>query len=123
MIFPASGRLAFVLAPTGLTAVAAPAERTKLFSYLLRISAGATSLVTAARISRHRTSIDWPPKVSGSLSLKYVSHQQKSALHEWLFNVVADSAKQNALLAQPPEAVARLKKQFAAWEIEVRPTR
>jgi N-acetylgalactosamine-6-sulfatase len=54
---------------------------------------------------------------------KYVSHQQKGTVQEWLFNVVADSAEQNDLLAQQPETVARLKKQLVAWEGEVRPTR
>ena len=68
-----------------------------------------------------RANFTWRAVREGDL--KYVSYQQKDTLQEWLFNIVADSAEQNDLLAQQPETVARLKKQLAAWEIAVRPTR
>lgn len=55
--------------------------------------------------------------------MKYVSHEEKGELEEWLFNIAQDPAEQNDLLAQNPETVSRLKKQLVAWETEVRPTR
>jgi N-acetylgalactosamine-6-sulfatase len=68
-----------------------------------------------------RANFTWRAVRDGEL--KFVSHEQDGALQEWLFNVVADSAEKNDLLAQQPEVVTRLKKQLADWEIEVRPAR
>ncbi len=55
--------------------------------------------------------------------LKYVSLQEGASTEKWLFNINADPAEQNNLLAGHAADAARLEAKLEAWEAEVRPTR
>jgi N-acetylgalactosamine-6-sulfatase len=55
--------------------------------------------------------------------LKYVRRMQAGETKEWLFDLAADVAEQDNLLAQRPADVQRLKQLLARWETEVRPRR
>jgi cob(I)alamin adenosyltransferase len=48
---------------------------------------------------------------------------QAGETKEWLFDLAADVAEQDNLLAQRPADVQRLKQLLARWETEVRPRR
>jgi N-acetylgalactosamine-6-sulfatase len=56
-------------------------------------------------------------------SLKYVRQADGDKVQEWLFDVIADPAEKQDLLARRPDDAARLRKLLVAWESEVRPAR
>ncbi|MDQ3624692.1 MAG: sulfatase-like hydrolase/transferase, partial [Verrucomicrobiota bacterium] len=56
-------------------------------------------------------------------ALKYVSRQDGEKLEEWLFDLERDSAEETSLFAERAADAARLQRQLAAWENEVRSIR
>jgi N-acetylgalactosamine-6-sulfatase len=56
-------------------------------------------------------------------SLKHLSRQDGATLTEWLFDLAADPAEKEDLLARRPDDARRLKTLLADWEHEVRPQR
>jgi arylsulfatase A-like enzyme len=55
--------------------------------------------------------------------LKLVIRADGSRREEFLFDLTADSAEKNNLLATRTEDAARLREKIAAWEVRVKPTR
>jgi N-acetylgalactosamine-6-sulfatase len=56
-------------------------------------------------------------------ALKYLSRQDGAATTEWLFDLAADPAEKEDLLARRPDDGQRLKALLAGWEREVQPRR
>jgi len=55
--------------------------------------------------------------------MKYVSRQDGDVLQEWLFDLAADPAEKNDLLAARPDEATRLKGLLTRWENDVRASR
>lgn len=55
--------------------------------------------------------------------LKYVRRKQGAEMKEWLFDLAADVAERNNLLAARPADAQRLKRRLDQWEREVQPRR
>lgn len=56
-------------------------------------------------------------------ALKYVSRQDGDKVEDWLFDLGRDPAEETSVLAERADDAARLRRQLAAWEHEVRPSR
>jgi N-acetylgalactosamine-6-sulfatase len=56
-------------------------------------------------------------------SLKWILHQQGDKRTEYLFDLAGDPAEKNSLLDARPAHAERMRKLYAKWDADVRPTR
>jgi N-acetylgalactosamine-6-sulfatase len=56
-------------------------------------------------------------------SLKWILHQQGDKRTEYLFDLAGDPAEKNSLLDSRPAHAERMRKLYAKWDADVRPTR